>query len=371
MKQKVCVLTTVHSPFDMRIYHKEIHSLLKAGYQITLVAPTEKGLTKKNFKLVPLMKHSSVLKRIFLSNFQPLSLALKSKSDVYHFHDPELIFVGLTLKVLGKKVIYDVHEDYETAILSKTYLKPPIRKVVSFIFNLFEKNLSRFFDAIIVPSENIKAKFCLYNPRTVLVRNYPWLKDFKDINFETNRESTSFKLIYVGSLTRIRGIKEIVQSLELLPDDVNLILAGKFHSKKFEKEILSLPAFKKVTYLGQIPPEKVGSLLSSANVGLVTLYPKSNYLEALPTKLFEYMAAGLPVIVSNFPEYKKMIKKGGFGLVVDPKKPEEIATAVKILKEQPELRKEMGKRGREAFLNKYNFELEEKKLLKLYQELIG
>lgn len=369
MKKEVCVLTTVHSPFDTRIHHKEIQSLLKAGYKITLIAPADKGFTEGNFKLVPLKKHSSVLKRFFLSNFQPLRFALKLKSDVYHFHDPELIFVGLTLKMLGKKVIYDVHEDYELAILSKPYLKPPIRKSISFIFNLLEKNLSRSFDAIITATDEIKPKFFPYNRRTVLVRNYPWIKDFKDVKLKANGGAKLFKLIYIGSLTPMRGIKEIVQALEMLPDDVTLVLAGKFYSKEFEKEVLSLPAFKKVNYLGQIPLEKVTPLLYSADVGLVPFYPEPNHLQALPTKLFEYMAAGLPLIVSNIPNCEKLVKKGSFGLVVNPKSPEEIAEAVKTLKDQPELRKEMGERGRKVFLSKYNFEQEEKVLLNLYESL--
>lgn len=368
MEKKVCVLTTVHQPFDPRIYHKEICSLRNAGYQVVLIAPGERSLIDKNFELIPFKRQSSLFKRVFISHPQILLRAIKTKSKVYHFHDPELIFIGLILKILGKKVIYDVHEDYEKAILSKSYIKPSLRSIVAFIFNIFEKNFSRFFDAIIAATDEIEKNFSPYNQNTVLVRNLPWKKDFK-AKTPTAGNQKNFKLIYIGSLTRIRGIKDIVEVLDLLSEDVTLMLAGRFYSEEFKKEVMSLAGFKKVKYLGQIPSEEVIPLLSSADVGLIPLYPEPQYLKALPTKLFEYMAAGLPQIVFNIPLCAKIINEGGFGLVVEPKNIKELAQAIKTLKDNPELRKEMGKRGREAFLKTYNFEREEKTLLKLYEHL--
>jgi glycosyltransferase involved in cell wall biosynthesis len=368
MDKKVCIMTTVHQPFDTRIHHKEIRSLTKAGYQVTLIAPGKESPKQKNFLLLPVKKEKSLIKRAFFVHPRVFLLALQSKSRVYHFHDPELIFMGLILKILGKKVIYDVHEDYEKAILSKPYLKPAFRKIISFFFSFFERNLSRFFDAIIAAGDDIEPKFRLINKKTVLVRNYPWKEDFKVPISEKKNEKT-FQLIYIGSLTRARGIKEIVEVLDLLPEDVTLILAGRFYSEEFKKEVMSLPAFKKVNYLGQIPLKEAIPLLFSADVGLIPLHPEPNYLKALPTKLFEYMAAGLPQIVFDLPNCSKIIKEGGFGLVVEPGNLEELAQAVKTLKDHPEIRKEMGKKGREAFLKTYNFEKEEETLLKLYQEL--
>lgn len=368
MDKKVCIITTVHQPFDTRIYHKEIRSLTKAGYQVTLIAPGKESLKQKNFLLLPVKKEKSFIKRAFFVHPQVFLLALKSKSQIYHFHDPELIFIGFILKMLGKKVIYDVHEDNKKAILSKSYLNRRLRKAISLVFNLVEKNLSRFYDAIITVNEEIERKFLHYNKKVYLIKNYPWKNDFI-LNSSTKERQKGFNLIYIGSLTKIRGAKDIVKVLDLLPNDVFLTIIGRFYSEKFKEEVMSLPGFKKVKYLGEIPLKEALIHLFSADAGLIPIYPEPQYLTAIPTKLFEYMAAGLPVIAFNTPECAKIIEKVGFGLIVKPGNLEELARAVQILKNNPEMRKEMGKKAREAFLKNYNFEKEEENLLKLYEEL--
>ena len=113
----------------------------------------------------------------------------------------------------------------------------------------------------------------------------------------------------------------------------------------------------------------VKELLNSARAGLVLLHPRINYVDALPIKLFEYMAVGIPVIASDFPLWRTIVDGANCGILVDPMKPEQIAKAIDWLLDNPREARKMGERGRRAVLERYNWSLEEKKLIELYDKL--
>jgi len=300
-------------------------------------------------------------------------VARKQKADMYHFHDPELIIIGMMLKMFTRgKVIYDVHEDYPKAILLKTWLPAFTRKLMSKAFNIFEKFVSKHFDYVVTATGDIEDNFRF--SRTITVKNYPILDfDVKSLERSNIHKDNTCTLIYAGGITEERGIKEIVQSLEFLGSEqkVTLKLIGKFSSKKFEKEVRNLREFKnKVEFLGWQPMDEVYKNLIQADIGLVCLHPLPRYKVSLPIKLFEYMSMGLPVIASNFPLWKEIIEKNACGLTVDPLKPAEIAKAVKYLLENPVERERMSKNAKIAFLERYNWGREEKKLLSIYEKLL-
>ena len=128
---KVCILTSVHPPFDTRMFHKEAKSLVRAGYTLTLVAQHDKEEIVDGIRIIPLPKPKNRFERMTKTVWKLFMLALKEKADVYHFHDLELIPVGLFLKVFCRRVIYDIHEDYITSIDQKEYLPVVIRKILA------------------------------------------------------------------------------------------------------------------------------------------------------------------------------------------------------------------------------------------------
>jgi glycosyltransferase involved in cell wall biosynthesis len=305
---------------------------------------------------------------MIVTNLCILRLALKQKGNIYHFHDPELIPVGIILKLSGKKVIYDVHEDLPEQILSKYYIPSWQSRPLAAFFKLVEQLASKVFNYIITATDNIQEKFNKHE-KVVAIRNFPILDLFKHTNANHRDLSSHFKLIYTGGLFEIRGITQIVQALEYVNNNVELILLGEFAPKEYVNKVRRLKGFGKVRYLGKVPFEEVSEYYSSADIGIVCFLPERNHIKAMPNKLFEYMAAGLPVIASDFPLWKKIIDDAGCGICVDPTNPKEIAGAILHLFNNPQLRKQMGENGRRAVEEKYNWKRESERLLRAYEKL--
>jgi len=365
---KICILSSAHAAFDVRIFYKQAKTLARAGYDVTLIAQHGENETIDAIKIIALPGSRNRLERIFFTTWWIFIKALREKSDIYHFHDPDLLHVGMLLKYLTKaKVIYDVHEDYPKAILTKNWLLSIARKPVSHIFNFVEKLSSCWLDYIIAATDNIAKGF--KNGKITIIRNYPILKSIQSKSkFDFERPT----LIYEGGLAEERGISQIVQAMEYVSPsrNIKLILCGKFFPESYQKKVRKLRGFDKVEYLGWIEPEEVWLKINQATFGIVCFLPKENHIKAMPNKLFEYMAAGLPVIASNFPLWKEIVEGNKCGLTVNPIEPIEIAKAVEYLIEHPQEARKMGENGRKAVLEKYNWENESKKLLKVYEKLI-
>ena len=148
-----------------------------------------------------------------------------------------------------------------------------------------------------------------------------------------------------------------------------LLLAGLFSNPAERGKIEKLPGWQKVVELGFCDREKVADIFSVAKVGLVVLHPSTNYIDALPVKLFEYMASGLPVVASDFPLWRDIIVSSRCGLCVNPLKPEEIADAINQILDNPDEAFKMGKAGKKAVKEIYNWKNEEHKLLEFYRHI--
>jgi glycosyltransferase involved in cell wall biosynthesis len=366
---KVCHITTVHPPFDARIFLKECRTLVTAGYEVYLIAQYDKEEVIDGVHIVPLLKVKNRLERIIKQPLRALKIALKLHADVYHLHDPELIPVGLILKILNKKVIFDSHEDVPLQLLSKPYLNKHILKILSRLFTVFEKFSCRHFNGIVCATPSIREKFLKINPKSIDVKNYPLLEESK-LSSCSNKDNKMNEVCYIGGISKIRGIKELVKALELV-DNIRLNLAGNFESSKLEEEVRNMKGWKNVNYYGFVGREKVYEIMARSKAGLVTLYPTVISLNGLPVKLFEYMLAGLPVIASNIPLWREIVEGNNCGICVDPLNPKEIVEAIKYILERPDEAKKMGKNGRRAVLEKYNWEKEGEKLLSFYKGLLN
>jgi glycosyltransferase involved in cell wall biosynthesis len=177
--------------------------------------------------------------------------------------------------------------------------------------------------------------------------------------------------VYVGGITEVRGVREMVNAVAEIEeiDGVCLLLIGTFYPERLEEEMRALPGWKQVDFGGWRTREELAEILAGARIGLVLLHPTAQYRDSIPTKLFEYMAAGLPVVASDFPLLRRLVDTLQCGLVVDPLDVPAIADAIQFLLDQPEVAEEMGKRGREAVQTRFNWKADSRNLLAVYDKL--
>jgi glycosyltransferase involved in cell wall biosynthesis len=361
---KVAHLTSAHPRNDSRIFLKMCSSLASNGYSVSLVVADGKGDDFINgVSIVDVGGNDgSRFNRMIKTTKCVLLKAIELDADIYHFHDPELIPVGIKLKKLGKKVIFDSHEDVGKDILSKKYLKFYSNYIVSYLYKVFEKLACAKLDAIIAATPYIRDKFLDINPNSVDINNFPLLGELENTTDWIEKRD---EVVYVGGIARIRGIEQLVKAFGLI-DDVRLNLAGVFSEQSLEDSIKKLGEWGAVNELGFLNRQEVNAVLAKSKAGLVTLHPIINYIDALPVKMFEYMAAGIPVIASNFSLWREIVEGNQCGVCVDPLDPKAIGEAIQYLIDHPAQAEQMGKNGRNAVEEKYNWTIEEQKLLVLY-----
>jgi len=369
-ENKVVHLTSAHPRYDTRIFIKMCSSLASKGYKVSLIVADGIGLELKNgVSIIDVgSKNGNRLSRMTNTVFKVYKAAVDLNAGIYHMHDPELLLVALLLKRKGKKVIFDAHEDLPIQVLSKPYLNPFLAKVISKVTNHYENFLCKRIDAVIAATPFIRDKFLRINPVTVDINNYPKVEEF--INIDTSNFLQRKSSCYLGGITKVRGIYEIVAAMESNKSNGNLLLAGNFLESQVKIDIVKLKGWSRVDNLGWLNREEIADVLGNSFAGLVTLHPIENYKDALPVKMFEYMASGIPVIASNIPLWKEIVETDNCGICVDPYSSNEVSDAMNFLANNLDVAKQMGGRGRNAVLEKYNWQIEEAKLFKLYSALI-
>lgn len=291
--------------------------------------------------------------------------AIDLDSDIYHLHDPELIPIGLKLKKIGKIVIFDSHEDVAKQMLTKPYLIAPLRRLIAIVFSIYERYSCKKFDAIITATPSIKDKFININSNTININNFPLVNELNNYSPWENKKN---EVAYIGGITKIRGIEQILEALDLTTG-IKLNLGGEFGNQQLESDVKALKGWRNVKHLGFLSRNEVFNILERSRAGLVTFLPAPNHIDAQPNKMFEYMSAGIPVIASNFPLWREIIEGNDCGLCVEPLNPGAISKAIQYLNDFPEESKRMGENGKKAVLERYNWNIEERLLFDLYKRL--
>ena len=370
MIKNICILTTAHTATDIRIFHKEAVTLAAAGFHVEIIGQHQKEEVIGGILIIPIAPAKNRFSRFCIMPIKMFFAAAKRNADVYHFHDPELVPTGFFLKVFcGKKVIYDSHEDAPSAVFYRQWLPNFFKPLASFAFGFMEKTMARFFDCVIGATPHIAGKF--KSRRVETISNYPLLSYFEDIPVKVFREGagSSFAAIYAGNFEFVRGILQIVDAIGLVDPVINVVLelAGKFTEDDFKNKVISSPGWKRVVLLGWIPLKEAYLAIAKADVALVCFLPTGVNLEAVPNKIFEYMAAGVPLIYSNFPMWRQIAD--GCGVAVDPKDSLSIAGAIEYLAKNKDIARQMGEKGKKMVKECYNWDKEGKKLIDIYRNL--
>ena len=368
-------LTTLHPRDDARIYIKEVKTLASSlPHEVVLMVADGKGNEDKEQQGRVYVYDLGLLGggrfgRFIFGSWRAFFAINKHRPTVVHFHDPELIPLAMLLKIIVCKVIYDIHEDLPRQILSKEWLPAILRKPITEFMRCLEWLAAKVFDAIVPATPKIAERFPV--DKTAIIQNFPVVKEmlgFMQVPYIQRPKAFA----YAGYITKDRGIFEVVQALHMLHEinGIRLDLAGKFTQRGLEDELKLLSGWPLVRFHGWLSREQLALFLGSVRAGLVLHHPIPNEIDAQPIKLYEYMSAGLPIIASNFPLLMQIIEDVGCGLIVDPLDIKAVAAAMRWLLDHPDDAEAMGRRGRQAVLRIYNWDVEAVKLINLYNKIL-
>jgi glycosyltransferase involved in cell wall biosynthesis len=367
-RPRVAHLTSAHPRDDIRIFAKECRSLAAAGYDVHLVAPgtEEDWIDGVHVHPVP-SGGSSRMKRMTRTVMAVYRVARGLDADAYHLHDPELWPLAPLLRRGGKSVVYDSHEHLPEQILSKPWIPRLLRRPLAAVVDAGERLAARFVSAVVTVEPYVKDRFAATARRTITVGNFPMLEEFPSPDGDWSSKEQA--VCYAGGVTEIRAAREMVQAIDRTK--ASLLLAGWFSPPALEEELSHEPGWEQVEFLGRVPLEQVVEMMSRARAGLLLFHQHPHHVAANPTKMFEYMSAGLPVIASDFPNWISFVEEHRCGICVDPTSPAAIADAIAWILDHPDEARRMGEDGRRAVERLYTWEAERTKLVGLYEELVG
>lgn len=418
-KTTVCMLTTGHSALDDRIFYKECMSLQQAGYEVTLLAPlNEEGflvdmgnnnlatdeITVQDIKIIGFNKIKSrfrkiaailqLLKLASMGNFKLgtesfadiIDKGTKLKADVYHCHEIWSLYTGIQIKKrLEKegnkpKLIYDVHEYSPAVGSSSNVVNRLYSKVLSKITINFEKEGLKYVDYVITANQITRGYSLTVNRfiQTEVIYNCPVLSIFKETRSKDIHKER-ITICHDGSLGFNRGLKQMIEVIRVLKErygnNVELLIIGDVfgEERKYLKEKLKeYGLHDAVRCTGWLPYEKVGEAISHADIGIIFMEPtENNMLAGPPNKLFNYMRYGLPMVSVDLPETSRIIKETRCGIVVKDRSVDSLAGALSVLIEDEDKKHKLGENAKKAVYNIYSWEQMEKKLLRVYEEILN
>ena len=374
---KVCFLSSMHSRDDKRVHVKEARSLVEAGFDIVHICPGPENVRRSSDGVIihefsrknGLRGRLGQLRRLY-------RLAANEDADAYHCNEVDSWGVGVALKILKKKrCIFDVHEHYPSTFAESRFPSWSQSIVAGFVRLVF-RLLLPFTDRIVLAKRTVSNDFRCREEKKVLVQNFTPRESLTIAGQRTVREPGSpLTIVHLGLFSKVRGWPEVLDALAMTNDQVSLQVIGTINDgtyDEFQVRVGALGLQNRVQILDWMPFDEAFGYLLRADVGLIAFQPHiQNHVFAMPHKLFDYMAAGMAVLMpKQAVEVAPIVDEAQCGILIDPSDSHDIAAGINTLFNDPDAAHAMGLRGQEAVKNTYNWEAEARKLVEMYQNLV-
>ena len=377
---KICFLSSMHPPTDKRVFEKEARSLVEKGFDVVHLAPGDTKSCVKEGVFLEVYPAPSGTKSRLLGLPSLFKRAKRINADVYHCNEIDSWIVGIFLKIfLKRKVVFDVHENYPEQI-ADSYFSETLRPFVRFWLRVFFRFLIPFTDYFVFAKESAMRDFPGTEKKSCVVNNYSFLR-YKD-KMRSNIDGSIRKkyeegitAVHLGLFSKIRGWPQLLEAMSLMRHkELKVVFIGTLNDgseEEFKRNIRMKNLENRMRGISWLPFEEAYDHLLCCQIGLICFQPVIGNEYAYPHKMFDYMLAGLPIIVPDFAVVLcNIVKEVNCGLVVDTTSPSAMAKALDSLIDDPSLAHRLGQNGRKAVIERYNWESEVQKLFKLYDSLM-
>lgn len=365
----VCHVTSVNIPTDGRILYHECRSLARRWRTVLVCRDDSESRLLEGVEIVTMPRRGGRLRR-WLEVRRVVALAEAQGAQLYHFHNIELVpamarFAART----GLPVIYDAHEHHPDAMFTKSYIPAPLRRLAAVMTERTERRHVPRFDAVVVADEALERRYEHLGARRVLrLYNFPPLDLFPPRTAEPPAAPT---LVYVGSISEVRGYDDMLETIRLVRleiPDARLVLVGT-PTEEVAARIGRMDS-EAVTLLPPVPYGEIAGVMQQATVGLSLLRDIPKFQKNVPTKVFDYMAAGIPYVSTDLAPVRTLTGGTG-GRLVPPGDAAAAARAAIDLLRSPAAAREAAAAGRALIEQRLNWDALEPALFALYDDLLG
>jgi glycosyltransferase involved in cell wall biosynthesis len=367
---QVVQMTSVHNRRDIRVFHKMSLSIVSHDLSVELIVADGEG--NEHISGVSIhdvgKKEGNRIFRVIKAMFRVYRKAISLNADLYQFHDPELIPVGILLKLTGNKVIFDMHEHTAMQILIKEWVNPLwLRGFISKSFYLFQSITIRFFDAVLVPQQCMVDEFKKINSNTLLIANFPSeipaTPECDIRKFDIN----NIRLLYSGSVSEARGIFNMLDLLSELDERFSLTIAGGI-GPELLAEISLHSEWKRVNHLGYVSQGELNKVYANHDIGLIMFNNVGQYYMAYALKLFEYMRSGMLVVMPDFGDWVGFNEKYNVGLNI--KTNDKYSTSLALKKITSDFIDAHSKHNVDLVSSEFTWDNQKSKLVNEYRRVI-
>ena len=293
--------------------------------------------------------------------------ALAEHADAYHLHDPELLPIAVALKLFGKRVVYDAHEHLPQQLRQRSWCPAPIQRCLAAVAGAVEWAMASVLDGIVCATPVIARRFP--PGKTLVVRNLPRIGSGEQPH--DDYYSRGNVAVYIGLITDLRGFTSMCDAIQAVRPSVEaqLLLAGRCEGRDVDSRLQAANPPHHIKYLGALSHDGAQALLRQARVGLFTPHDVPNIRDSYPTKIFEYLAAGIPVIASDFllrdfPELNDCI------LRVNPLETDDLVEKLEWVFSNPREAHALGQKGQSLVRTRLNWEREGHVLADFYGRML-